>query len=98
MAALDIASLAVSPYQNRHGGASRDHLGGLRTVFEIRRRGRWASDSSARVYDKPGRLQQITSQYEGRYRKFGDHVREHFAELYRTGKVKLPKGVKLPAC
>ena len=36
-------------------GASRDHLLKLRSVAQIQRRGRWATDTSARIYDKPGR-------------------------------------------
>lgn len=52
---LHAEEIAVSPYQNQHGGASRDHLKKLRSIPAIQRRGRWASDSSARIYDKPGR-------------------------------------------
>ena len=65
--ALDIQDLAVSPYQNRHGGASRDHLLKLKSVQAIQRRGRWAVDSSARSYDKPGRLQQMINKYSDRW-------------------------------
>ena len=61
---LEVGDVAVSPYQNRHGGASRDHLLRLRSVAAIQRRGRWAVDSSARIYDKPGRLQQTNQQIQ----------------------------------
>ncbi|CAE7720139.1 unnamed protein product [Symbiodinium sp. CCMP2592] len=83
--ALDIQDLAVSPYQNRHGGASRDHLMKLRSVSAIQRRGRWASDSSARIYDKPGRLQQMINKYSDRWEAFGDRVRTDFLRCYRDG-------------
>eukprot|EP00439_Symbiodinium_sp_Y106_P085585 s532_g29.t1 len=55
--ALDIQDLAVSPYQNRHGGASRDHLLKLR------------------IYDKPGRLQQMINKYSDRWEAFGERKR-----------------------
>eukprot|EP00439_Symbiodinium_sp_Y106_P043076 s1240_g5.t1 len=84
---LGIEGLAMSPYQTRHGGASRDDLMGLRTIPEIRRRGRWASDSSARICDKPGGLQQMSSMYEGRYRELGEKIRLNFANFYHNGGV-----------
>ena len=49
-------------YQLRHGGASRDRLLNLRTNSEIQRRGQWAQPPSLRIYEKPGRLQQILHQ------------------------------------
>ena len=64
---------ACSPYQNRHGGASRDHLLHLKSVQGIQRRGRWAVDSSARIYDKPGRLAQMVSRHT-RLSPFGEKV------------------------
>lgn len=88
--ALDVASLATSPYQNRHGGASRDHLMRLRSVQEIQRRGRWACDTSARIYDKPGRLQQVLNKMQGDLQPFGEYVRRNFADLYLGGKVQTP--------
>jgi len=50
---LQIEDVAITPYQNRHGGASRDHLCRLRSMMAIQRRGRWASDASTRIYSKP---------------------------------------------
>ena len=94
---LGIEGLAMSPYQTRHGGASRDDLMGLRTIPEIRRRGRWASDSSARICDKPGGLQQMSSMYEGRYRELGEKIRLNFANFYHNGGVVLPRGLKAPS-
>ena len=38
--ALGVEGIAQSPYQNRHGGASRDHLKKLRSIPAIQRRGR----------------------------------------------------------
>ena len=90
---LQIGDVASSPYQNRHGGASRDHLMKLRSVQAIQRRGRWAVDSSARVYDKPGRLQQVINKYSDLLQEFGEQVRTRFPVLYQSGSCRLPKSV-----
>ena len=92
--ALEVGDIAKSPYQNRHGGASRDHLLKLRSTQSIQRRGRWASDSSARIYDKPGRLQQSINKHGDRLRKFGEDVRLNFLRLYQSGMCQLPTAVK----
>ena len=87
---LGIGEVATSPYQNRHGGASRDHLLKLRSVQAIQRRGRWAVDASARIYDKPGRLQQIINRFSSKWEIFGENVREHFPRYFHTGTCPLP--------
>jgi hypothetical protein len=46
-----------SPYRLRHGGASHDRAMNLRTLAEVKRRGRWVADSSLRRYDKGTLLQ-----------------------------------------
>lgn len=94
VAALGAEELAKSPYQNRHGGASRDHLQGVRSVQAIQRRGRWAADSSARIYDKPGRLQQILNKMPRNLETFGEQVRLNFAEYFQGGTFQLPKEVR----
>ena len=43
-------------YQFRHGGASEDVLGRVRTIDEVKSRGRWKSDGSIRRYAKPSML------------------------------------------
>ncbi|CAE7820938.1 unnamed protein product [Symbiodinium necroappetens] len=91
---LDVEDLAVTPYQNRHGGASRDHLLRLRSIQAIQRRGRWASDSSARIYDKPGRLQQVMNKHGERLRAFGEQVRQNFESWYLGGTCQLPKHIR----
>ena len=87
---LKLASFLSSPYQNRHGGASRDHLKKLRTPLEVKRRGRWSSDSAARIYDKPGRMQQMKAGLDPKLKKFSDYVKQHFVQLYRGSLVKVP--------
>ena len=50
------AHLKPHPYMLRHGGPSHDRALGLRTIQEVKKRGRWAADSSVRRYEKAGRL------------------------------------------
>ena len=46
-----------SLYRLRHGGASFDRAHGHRTLKEVKKRGRWAADSSVRRYERATRLQ-----------------------------------------
>lgn len=85
----------VSPYQNRHGGASRDHLKKLRSIPEIQRRGRWSSDMSARIYDKPGRLQQTLNVFGEKYAALGEALQCNFGIYYQSGCQALPKHLRL---
>ncbi|CAK0790921.1 unnamed protein product, partial [Prorocentrum cordatum] len=43
-------------YTLRHGGASHEYLAKFRSLDEIKKRGRWVSDSSLRRYTKGGRV------------------------------------------
>lgn len=90
---LGIEDLCKSPYQNRHGGASRDHLRKLRTIAEIQRRGRWASDQSMRIYDKPGRMQQAVNLWGNTYEKLGGTMQLHFDTYYQNGLNTLPRAL-----
>lgn len=49
----------ISAYSLRHGGASHDLLCQLRPLQEVKRRGRWASDSSLKIYSKETRLIEV---------------------------------------
>ena len=88
---LGVEELAKSPYQNRHAGASRDHLMKLRSIASIQRRGRWAVDSSARIYDKPGRLQQMINKFGKEWMGLGEDIRLNFERYYHSGSVALPR-------
>ena len=90
---LGIGDVALSPYQNRHGGASRDHLLRLRSVVGIQcqRRGRWAVDTSARIYDKPGRLQQVLNKHGTLLQDFGEMIRKDFRRYFRGQSFLLPR-------
>lgn len=58
---LGVESWNLSPYVLRHTGPSHDHLSHLRSLPEIKRRGRWASDTSLRRYEKSS---QVTARLE----------------------------------
>lgn len=91
---LGFGEVATTPYQNRHGGASRDHSKKLRSVAAIQRRGRWASDSSARIYDKPGRMQQVINQFGNSLQDLGEEVRRNFNTYFRSGTGQLPRQMR----
>ena len=58
--ALGFVAVGVeNAYQMRHGSASTDALENLRTLAEIKKRGRWQSDSSVRRYVNGGRLPEV---------------------------------------
>jgi len=44
------------PHQVRHAGASFDHASQQKSIADVKRKGRWASDSAARRYEKSGRI------------------------------------------
>jgi len=91
---LEVSDIAVSPYQNRHGGASRDHLLKLRSIPSIQRRGRWATDTSARIYDKPGRLQQLLHTIGKELSPFGEKIRKDFPKWFRGSSFQIPVRLK----
>ena len=91
---LGIGEIAVNPYQNRHGGASRDHMMKLRPIPNIQRRGRWATDSSTRVYDKPGRMQQIVNQFGDDFKELGNEMQLRFDIYFQNGTRALPRNLK----
>ena len=91
---IEAEAVAESPYQNRHGGASRDHLLKLRSVAAIQRRGRWAADASARIYDKPGRLQQIINKFSSKLEPLGEDVRRNFVSYFYGKSIRLPLEIR----
>ena len=58
-ACRDLGFQDPSLYRLRHGGASHDAAARLRSIVEIKRRGRWASDTSVRRYEKRTWLQSV---------------------------------------
>ncbi|CAK0877082.1 unnamed protein product, partial [Prorocentrum cordatum] len=58
--ALELAEVPAKcvPYQLRHGGPSHDRLKRYRSMGEIKRRGRWASDYTMKRYEAHALVQQ----------------------------------------
>ena len=77
----------------RHGGASRDSLLQLRSSAAIQKRGRWAVPTSQRIYEKPGRLQQLLDKTPLRQMQYAKRVRESFAVFVRAGSAPEPPRV-----
>ena len=92
--ALGLGALRPQLYCLRHGGASHDLLTGVRTLAEVKARGRWAVDSSLKRYGKPTRLQAaIAVMPQGLY-QYGEKVIASLADLleraHRCGAGSLP--------
>ena len=76
-----LQKMNVHPYMVRHGGASRDSLLGLRSLLQIKQRGRWRSDTNVRRYEKHTRIIAETARIPSASRKFGIQVEKHLVEL-----------------
>ena len=75
-----------TPYQCRHGGASRDLLLRKRAPAEVTLRGFWADVSSMRTSHKPGRIQKLVSEADPRVVAYGLDVKENFESYVRSGR------------
>ena len=53
-----LEALSPAMYQLRRGGPSHDRFRNLRSLIDVKRRGRWAADASLRRYDAHARLLQ----------------------------------------
>lgn len=53
-----VSGLDPLPYCLRHTGPSHDRAENRRSLMEVKKRGRWASDASVRRYEKGGRVSQ----------------------------------------
>jgi hypothetical protein len=82
MRCLDLGHLDQSLYCLRHGGASEDLLGRLRSVAAVKRRGRWRSDSSLRRYGKETRLQSVLTNVNPSTLLFGQTMDNHIASCF----------------
>ena len=80
---LALGSLCTTPYQNRHGGPSRDIQLKLRTMEEVQKRGHWKAASSLRNYEKAGRLHKVVAAIPEGVMTFGEKFRLHFAAVAR---------------
>jgi hypothetical protein len=82
---LGLQEFMLSPYQARHGGASRDYIMHKKSEEEIRARGHWSTVSSARIYRKPGRIQQLVSRLTPSGLRLSKGIQSSFAKQYRAG-------------
>ena len=80
-AALRIGLRRVVPYQCRHSGASIDRANKHRCMMEVKKRGRWRSDSSIARYEKAGRLAQVQSDMQPHVLDFCRVADKHLEEL-----------------
>ena len=67
-AGQELGLVDIHPYQLRHTGASVEFASQSRSLAEIKRRGRWKSDTSVRRYEKGGRLSDQLRKLDGRTR------------------------------
>jgi hypothetical protein len=74
--------LGATLYSLRHGGASWDLLHKQRTLPEIKKRGRWASDTSLRRYVKESRLQHQISKLPKELAIFGLKVIANLPQVF----------------
>ena len=82
MKCLGLDHLDQSLYCLRHGGASEDLLGHLRSVAAVKRRGRWRSDSSLRRYGKETRLQSVLNSVSPTVLRFGQLMDSRIASCF----------------
>ena len=82
MKCLGLDHLDQSLYYLRHGGASEDLLGHLRSVTAVKRRGRWRSDSSLRRCGKETRLQSVLNSVPPKVLQFGRLMDSRIASCF----------------
>ena len=82
---LGLQEFLISPYQARHGGASRDYIMRKRIEEDIRARGHWSTVSAARIYRKPGRIQQLVAHLKPAELRLAMDIQKDFAKLFRDG-------------
>lgn len=85
VATLKLDFYMETPYQNRHGGLSRDLAMKLRDRANAQRRGRWAVDTTVRNYDKAGRLQDIMRRVPKGLADYADTIKKNFSRFVRGG-------------
>ena len=82
LACAELQIKDASLYRLRHGGASHDAAARLRTIAEIKRRGRWASDRSVRRYEKRTWLQSEEVKVSPTLEAKAQRIEEGLPELF----------------
>lgn len=83
--------LELVPYQTRHGGASADRAEKFRSLEEVRKRGKWHTESSTRRYEKHGKLQAKLAALPAALLSHMVYVEEHLEDI-----MKLKKAAPVP--
>ncbi len=73
-------------YQARHGSASRDAMLKKRSAAEMQLRLRHSTTNSLRIYDKPGRIQQLVRTLGAEDLKFAGEVQKGFCNFLQSGR------------
>jgi hypothetical protein len=81
-ATLGLEHMEICLYSLRHGGASHDSLHDLRTLMDIKTRGRWASDRSLRRYRKETRAQAELLKLPDDVRTFGQATLNQIDDIF----------------
>ena len=74
--AAKVEAFNLVPYSMRHAGASHDVLAKVRSIAEVKLRGRWRSDSSLQRYSKPAQSQQMAHELAPEVAAFGKLTQE----------------------
>ena len=82
---LNLGGIIKSPYEEGHGGISRDLLLKLRSKEEAAARGHWKSASSVRNYDKAARMQKVANDIGADVLEYGESVRQSFHLYFKSG-------------
>ena len=79
-----------TPYQARHGAASRDYLGKVRTAVEIQLRLMHSTTSSLRTYNKPGRIQKLVNDAPKAVIEYAGRIKAGFRDFILDGSFPAP--------
>ncbi|CAK0874830.1 unnamed protein product, partial [Prorocentrum cordatum] len=83
----------LHPYMMRHGGASDDALRQTRSLEAIKRRGRWAADTSVKRYEKHARVLKSLEGLPASARDYGNLIDKKLSQyMGLTARVPVPPG------
>ena len=83
-ARCNFAKVKYVMYQARHGGPSHDRREKLRSLPEVRQRGRWLTEQSLRRYEAHARLQQEELKEPASTREAGRQGLKYLAKELRA--------------
>ena len=83
-------ALNPTPYSLRHGGASHDALTNRRSLAEIKKKGRWRTDSSVRRYEKAAVAMKQLSKLPTEVVDYGVRAERTLSQLFLGASVPAP--------